>query len=114
MEIVIVAFVIAGAILLGVGQLIRLASLKSLHKTITAAIQANSPLAPELIARLNRRSRIDEGLVGVVLIALALAILCLGVLRHVPNDMPMMLAVALFPALIGAALLGWRRFTQDK
>lgn len=96
-------------------QIVRGFAARSLHRTITTAIQADSPAAEPLIAKLDERPRIAaERLIGVVLVALALAIAGAGLLVGDSwEDWRHSFAAALFPALIGASLLLYRRWSGE-
>lgn len=107
-----IAVIVACAIV--VVQIARTVRARSLHRTIATAITSDSPHAEPLIAKLDRRPRISERLIGLVLLALALGIVGVGALLGEGwDDWQAALAAALFPALIGAALLLYRRLTGE-
>ena len=83
----IVAVSIATGIVLIIATLARAASLRSLHRTVTAAIEHNSPEASALIERLGRRPRISVRLIAYVLLAIAAAILGFGVMEGDLGDL---------------------------
>lgn len=102
------------AVVLIVGQIVGGVARRSLHKAITTAITTNSPFAEPLIARLERRMPFSEKLIGLVLVALALAIAGAGgLVSDSWEDGRQALAAALFPGLVGAALLLYRRLTGE-
>ena len=77
------------------------------HRTLQEAIRAGSPLAEELMAQLRDRPRRRSQTTGLVLIAIALAMLGAGLIKGTEAEIRSAAAAALFPALIGAVI--WAR-----
>lgn len=102
------AIVILASIVLIVNQLVRLAITASLHRTIRAAVSANSPLAPQLIDKLDQRPTPEsDSRTGVILLAVAGAMILVGLIQGEFDWLQSLVGVAVFPALIGIVLL-WR------
>src|SRR5215210_6560662 len=80
------------------------------QKTLQEAIRAESPIAPELFEQLRDRPRRRSQTTGIVLVALAAAILGSGLIQGGDQDIRSAGAAALFPALIGIVI--WWRSTQ--
>jgi hypothetical protein len=78
-----------------------------LHKTLQEAIRANSPIVPELMEQLRDRPRRRTQTTGLVLLAIAAAILVAGLVRGGGEDIRSAAAAALFPAMIGITIV-WR------
>ncbi|HEU0043265.1 hypothetical protein [Sphingomonas sp.] len=84
-------------------------NLRSLHRTVMVAIEQGSPDASVLIDRLGQRPRVNLRLVAYVLIALALAIVGAGLLEGNLHDLKEAVVPALFPGLVGVAILLYLR-----
>ena len=78
-----------------------------LHRTLQEAIRANSPIVPELLAQLNDRPRRRSQTTGLVLIAIAGAILAAGLVQGGTAEIRSAAAAAFFPAFIGIVVV-WR------
>ena len=77
------------------------------HKTLQEAIRADSPIVPELFDQLRDRPRRRSQTTGMVLIALAIAIVGAGLIQGGEQNIRSAAAAALFPALLGAVVY-WR------
>jgi hypothetical protein len=105
----IVAITVAAAIVLIVATVIRAFNLRSLHRTVTVAIEKGSPDTPALIDRLGQGPRVDLRLVAYVLLALTAAILGAGLIEGNLHDLKETATAALFPGFVGVALLLYLR-----
>ena len=69
----------------------------------------DSNLTPELLDRIDEEkpaSGNGDDRIGVVLVAIGLAVLGYGLITGDPDDIRNMAGIALFPLLVGGALLG--------
>jgi len=107
---IVIAIAIAAAAVLIVGQIGRVLRTMILHRTIRRGFMEGSPLAPELIDRIDpKRSSqaFSDDRIGVVLIAVGLAVMGFGIIAGGdPDDIRAAIGSSLFPLLVGAALLG--------
>ena len=76
------------------------------QKTLQEAIRADSPIATELFEQLRDRPRRGGQPPGLVLIALAVAILGSGIIQGGEQNIRSAASAALFPALIGIVVYG--------
>jgi TRAP-type C4-dicarboxylate transport system permease large subunit len=77
------------------------------HRTLQEAIRADSPIVQDLFDQLRDRPRRRSQTTGMVLIALAIAIVGAGVIQGGEQNIRSAAAAALFPALLGAVVY-WR------
>ena len=77
------------------------------HKTLQEAIRADSPIVPELFEQLRDRPRRRSQTTGLVLLALAVAILGSGLIQGGEQNIRSAAAAALFPAMLGGVIT-WR------
>lgn len=111
----VIAIAIVTAIVLVVTQLARLRRASMLHRTIRDAVSANSPLAPVLIEKLDAKPTYQEDArTGLVLLALALALVLFALIQGGGGTLRSFIAVAMFPTCVGAALLGRAWLAQRK
>ena len=78
-----------------------------LHETLQEAIRANSPIVPELMEQLKDRPRRRTQTTGLVLVAIAIAILLSGFVQGGADNIRSAAAAAIFPAFIGLVIV-WR------
>ena len=97
----------AGALFIAAFHFMRLRHDTQDHKTLQEAIRADSPIAPELFEQLRDRPRRRSQTTGLVLIALAAAILGSGLIQGGEQNIRSAGSAALFPALIGIVIY-WR------
>ena len=103
----VIAIAIVTAIVLTINQLARLRRTTLLHRTISQAIGANSPLAPGLIEKLDAKpSYADDSRTGLVLIAVAVGLVLFGLVEGGAGIVRAFIAAAMLPASVGAALFG--------
>ena len=105
--IVVVTLAVAIVMIIALG--FRVLNLRSLHRTVTTAIEQGSPEVPVLIERLGRRPRVSHRLIAYVLIAIALAIVGAGALEGNFADLKETLVAAMFPGFVGVAILIYLR-----
>lgn len=100
------AFVACG-FFIAVFHLLRLRQDAHLHQTLQEAIRANSPIVPELLEQLKHRPRRRTQTTGLVLFAIAAAILVAGLVQGSATEIKSAAAAAVFPAFIGLVIF-WR------
>lgn len=109
-EDIVIAIAIATAAVLIVNQLGRILRTMMLHQTIRRGFSEGSPLAPELLDRIEAKrtgQSFADDRIGVVLIAIGLAVFGFGIIANSdPDDIRSAVGASLFPLLVGAALLG--------
>ena len=109
---VLLAF-IAGAVFIAAFHFMRLRHDNQEHKTLQEAIRADSPIAPELFEQLRDRPRRRSQTTGIVLVALAAAILGSGLIQGGEQNIRSAGSAALFPALIGI-VIWWRSILKGR
>ena len=105
----IVTVTLAIVIVLVVALGFRALNVRSLHRTLTTAIENGSPDTPALIDRLGQRPRVSQRLVAYVLLALAAAIVGVGVLDFSLRALREAVEAALFPGFVAVAILFYLR-----
>jgi hypothetical protein len=106
---IVMAIALATAVVLIVNQVGRVLRAMMMHRTVREAMTRENALAPQLLDRIDEEKsagRFGDDRIGVVLIALGLAVIGFGLLAADADDMRNAAGVALFPLLVGAALLG--------
>jgi hypothetical protein len=106
---IIISIAISVAIVLIFNQLGRIIRTMILHRTIRKGMIHNSALTPELLDRIETQqpdSGFGDDRIGLVLLAIGLAIVGFGVIQGDPDDIRNTAGVALFPLFVGAVLLG--------
>jgi len=105
-DVLIFATLTTGAVLIAthVGRLIR-ASIQ--HRTIREALSRDSAAVPALLAGIEepQAGGQNDDRMAFVLLALALALFLFGLIQGDPDDLRNMGGAALFPGLVGVALL---------
>jgi hypothetical protein len=103
------AVLTTGAVLI-MNQIGRLVRNRSIQRTIREAISRDSNALPELIARIDDAAPAGDAggddRIGLILIALAIALALYAVIAADPKDVRQMAGMALFPGLVGAVLFG--------
>jgi hypothetical protein len=105
----VIAIAFAVATVLIVNQLGRVLRTMMLHRTIRTGMTQGSNVTPELLDRIDREksgSATDDDRIGIVLIAIGLAVLGFGLLSGDLDDLHNTAGISLFPLFVGAALLG--------
>lgn len=104
---------LATILLIGFVQLLRLLGAWMMHRTLRRALSGDQSVALALVERLDgaRREPADDRN-GLVLVALGLAIAGFGLIQGGEANIRAALGAALFPLLVGAALLA--RFVMLK
>lgn len=104
---IIVVIGIITVVLFLIGHVSKIIRSGATHKTLRSAIEKDQPLTPELIDQLERapdRGSIDER-IGFVLVAIALALFAAGLINAGENNGRQLATLAMFPLLVGGALL---------
>jgi len=105
-DILIFAILTTGAVLI-VAQVARMLRTAMLHRTVREAISRDSNAIPALMAGIEEKAApSSDDRSGLVLIALGLAVFLFGLIQGDADDIRNMAGIALFPVLVGAALLG--------
>lgn len=108
MESDIAGFITIGAVVAFVSaQLLRTVRTFSVQKTLRDALLRGTPIDPELFADMERNAPAgaNDLRYGMVLIALALAIACFGLIQGSVDAIKGFTGIALFPLFVGIALL---------
>jgi len=116
-EDVLIFAVLTTGFVLGLTQLARLWRSAMQHKTIREAISRDSSAVPALLADVEleqRPSGANDDRTAAVLLALGLALFLFGLIQGDPEDLRNMGGAALFPALVGVALLIRHRFAKRR
>lgn len=89
-------------------QVGRIMRVYAMHKTVREAMSRNSDLTPDLLDRIERDkgTSFGDGRIGIVLVAIAAAIIVFGLIEGDANGIRETLEIAIFPLFVGAALLG--------
>lgn len=106
---IVITIALATAVVLIVNQLGRVLRTMMMHRTVREALTRESALAPELLDRIGEEKpggSFGDDRIGVVLIAIGLAVIGFGLLAADADDVRNAAGVALFPLLVGGALLG--------
>jgi hypothetical protein len=105
----VISIAIATAIVLIVNQFGRVLRAMMLHRTIRKGMTEGSSLTPELLDRIDQEKSgpgFGDDRIGVVLIAIGLAVLGFGLIAADWDDVHNAAGISLFPLLVGGALLG--------
>ena len=106
---IIITIAIMTTVMFAFFQIARLIRTFSVQRTLREALLRGSPLTPELLAGMEEPAQSRGGgddRIGLVLIAIALAMIGFGALMNSQDNLRAMTGVALFPLFVGAALLG--------
>ncbi len=106
-ELLIPIVAIASVVLI-INQIGRVMRARMHHRTLREAIARDSNVAPEFIAKLDEDpdGRGGDARTGLILIAVAAALFGFGLVQGDEEAIRNLGGVALFPAFVGAALLG--------
>jgi hypothetical protein len=104
---IIISLGIAAVILFSIAQLSRILRSRAMHKTLRKAIEQGQTLDPALIERLDRAPEpgVADQRIGLVLVALALALVAAGLINPGEDNYRQLWTIALFPLFVGIALL---------
>ena len=101
----VIPIAIVNGLVLVINQLARLRRTTLLHRTISQAIGANSPLAPALIEKLDEKpSYADDSRTGLVLTAIAVGLVLFGLVQAGIDNVRSFIAIAMLPATVGSTL----------
>ena len=105
-DVLIFAVLTTGTVLI-VAHLARMLKTGMLHKTIREAISRDNPSVPVLLQGIEEptNSGNNDDRTGAVLLALGLALFLFGLIQGDADDIRNAGGAALFPSLVGAALL---------
>jgi hypothetical protein len=106
---IVISIAIATAVVLIFNQFGRILRAMMLHRTIRRGFTEGSSLTPELLDKIDQEKsgqRFGDDRIGVVLVALGLAVIGFGLIAADADDLRNAAGVGLFPLLVGAALLG--------
>jgi hypothetical protein len=104
-----IMFALMTALVLIANQLGRVLRAMMLHRTIRKGMENNSNLTPELLDKIEEQKSsggLGDDRIGLVLIALGLAIFGYGLVTGDMDDIHNMSGIALFPLFVGLALFG--------
>jgi len=106
---IIITIAIMTTVMFASFQIARIIRTFSVQRTLREALLRGSPLTPELLAGMEEPAQSRGGgddRIGLILIAIALAMIGFGILMNSQDNLRAMTGVALFPLFVGAALLG--------
>ena len=105
---IIISLAIATVCVTLIMQLSRIMRVYAMHRTVREALSRESSLTPELLDRMeqNKSWSFGDGRIGIVLVAIAAALIVFGLIEGDPNDIRESTEIAIFPLFVGAALLG--------
>lgn len=105
---IIIGIAIATAAVLIVNQLGRVLRALMLHRTIRKGMIHGSAITPELLEKIEEQKPASGGddRTGLVLMALAAAIIGFGALAAATDDLRDVIGISLFPMFVGAVLFG--------
>lgn len=91
-----------------INQIGRIMRAYAMHKTVREALSRNSDLTPDLLDRIEQDKGMSfgDGRIGIVLVAIAAAIIVFGLIEGDSNGIRESAEIAIFPLFVGAALLG--------
>jgi hypothetical protein len=103
-----IAIALVTGFVLVINQIGRILRAYAMHKTIREALSRDSALTPELLDRIeqDKGKSFGDGRIGLVLVAIAAAIIVFGLIEGDPNDIRETTEIAVFPLFVGATLLG--------
>ena len=110
-------FVVIGAVVVLITtQLVRLWRTAIFHKTLRDAISRGSDTLAPLIAEGIEppRPRSNDARNGLLLVAIALALVAFGLIQGDPDDIRNMSSAACFPGFVGIALLVRDRWLKPR
>ena len=105
---IIITIALATALIVFVNQFSRILRARMLHRTIREALSRDSNLTPELLDRIeqDKPTSFGDGRIGLVLVAIAAAIILFGLIEGDSNGIGETTQISLFPLFVGGALLG--------
>jgi hypothetical protein len=106
---IIISIAIMTTFMFALFQIARIIRTFSIQRTVREALLRGSTLTPELLAGMDepaRRRVSDDDRIGMVLVAIALALIGFGLLMNSQDNLRAMTGIALFPLFVGVALLG--------
>ncbi|MGZ8997868.1 MAG: hypothetical protein ACXW2T_03325 [Allosphingosinicella sp.] len=103
-----IAIALVTGFVMFINQIGRILRAYAMHKTVREALSRDSNLTPELLDRIeqDKTKGYGDGRIGLVLVAIAAAIMVFGLIQGDPDDIRNTAGIAVFPLFVGAALLG--------
>jgi uncharacterized protein YqhQ len=96
------------------GLVTRLIATASLHKTIREALRSDPGSVPVLAERLDRHPPWGDALLGWIFLALAVAMLLLGLTEEDPDQRRDILRSIIVPVVVGVAVLVYARLAARR
>ena len=115
-DVLIFAVLTTGAVVI-INQLGRIIRASMTHRTIRKAINNDNAAVPALLQGIEEKpATSSDDRTGLVLLALGMATLMFGAIQGDADDIRNMAAIAMFPILVGAALLArfWYSRRKDR
>jgi hypothetical protein len=112
---IVMTIAMATAVVLIISQFTRVMRAMMLHRTVREALTRESALTPELLEKIDEQKPAGGGgddRIGLVLLAIGLAILGYGVITGDAEDIRNLAGISLFPLFVGAALFGRQWLTR--
>lgn len=107
---------IAGLVVVaGMAKYADLRRTELLHRTLQEALRSGSPVADQLIRKMEERSDRSDLVRGLMSLALATALVCFSFLIGSDADeFRIFVGLAMFPALVGLVLIGIWKTRRDR
>ena len=105
---IVITISLVTAFVMFVNQIGRIIRSNSMHRTVREALTRDSNLTPDLLDKIEQEKNggFGDTRLGLVLVALAAALLAYGLIQGDADDIRNLASIAMFPLFVGAALLG--------
>jgi len=107
----IAAFIMLAVI---VALITRLIATALLNRTIREAMKTNLEAVPLLVEKLDHHAPWGDALLGWMFLALAVAMILLGLTENDPEQRVEMLRATIIPVVVGVAALAYARFSARR
>jgi len=114
---IIMMIAVCATVIVAIYQFARIVRTFAMHRTIREALLRGSVLTPELLARMDESAGPAKGgddRTGLVLIAIALALVGFGILMNSQDNLRAMAGISLFPLFVGLVLFGRDRLNRRR